>query len=181
MRICRICGEDDQEAITRNVRMKGGLSTVCRACTAGQAKLGFNASAEEIIAYHAKYRAQPRRVRSEELAVRAEREKRRRADPANRLKLTRARRFRQYNLTDEQLAEMLAAQSGACPICKTPLSHQEWRGMQIDHDHSCCAHEGSCGLCVRGLLCSSCNLGLGCFQDDPQRLRNAIDYLAKGH
>ena len=33
---------------------------------------------------------------------------------------------------------------------------------------------------MRGLLCSSCNGGLGLFKDDIQFLKQAIEYLNKG-
>ena len=42
----------------------------------------------------------------------------------------------------------------------------------IDHDHSTKA--------VRGILCLSCNLGLGSFKDDPEKLKMAIKYLESG-
>lgn len=66
-------------------------------------------------------------------------------------------------ITQEQL-DMLQMQSkGRCQLCG-----REAR-LHVDHDHD----TGK----VRGLLCSTCNTGLGKFNDDPARLQRAADYL----
>lgn len=84
-------------------------------------------------------------------------------------------RYRVYGITREDADRMLEAQGGACAICRRPASLAE---LAIDHDHNCCPKGGSCGACVRGLLCGLCNLGLGSFRDDPKALTNAIQYLS---
>lgn len=43
--------------------------------------------------------------------------------------------------------------------------------LAVDHCHS----TGK----IRGVLCRPCNLGLGYFRDDPERLLRAIKYLAE--
>lgn len=49
--------------------------------------------------------------------------------------------------------------------------------LSIDHDHMCCSGQNSCGKCVRGKLCRSCNTALGYVQDDIKKLFGLIDYL----
>ena len=41
--------------------------------------------------------------------------------------------------------------------------------LHVDHNHG--TRE------IRGILCTGCNLGLGAFQDNPDRLRRAAQYL----
>lgn len=80
-----------------------------------------------------------------------------------------------YGMTIEEHEQMLTEQGGGCAICGTPdPGHQDWA---TDHDHACCPGKKSCGKCVRGLLCSRCNVGLGMFEDDVERLMSAITYL----
>ena len=75
---------------------------------------------------------------------------------------------RTYGLSPEDVQALLAKQSGVCAICQGTM---EGRKLHIDHDHA----KGK----VRGLLCDLCNVGLGSFKDNPERLKAAIDYLSK--
>lgn len=88
--------------------------------------------------------------------------------------------WRLYKLTPEMVVELLHSQGNACSICENHLTVQN---LHVDHDHSCCLlTKGSgsgCGRCVRGLLCPSCNLGLGSFGDDPETLSRAAKYLRR--
>lgn len=83
-------------------------------------------------------------------------------------------RFGFYNLKRSDVVRMLEEQKYSCAICRKPLNEGT---LCVDHDHKCCAGQRSCGECVRGLLCTRCNHGLGHFRDNPERLRLAADYL----
>lgn len=75
---------------------------------------------------------------------------------------------RSYGINKEQYDSMLAAQGGRCAICP----RTDPGGMGVFHvDH--CHITGK----VRGLLCHFCNVGLGHFNHDISRMRQAIDYL----
>jgi len=80
--------------------------------------------------------------------------------------------IKRYGLSEERLKEMLEEQKGLCAICQVAMTTPN-----IDHDHACCPKNESCGDCVRGLLCSRCNKGLGNFLDNPQLLLAAVSYL----
>ena len=81
-----------------------------------------------------------------------------------------------YHLTLEKYTQMLEDQDGKCAICKQKTE----KSLHIDHDHSCCPERGkSCGKCIRGLLCDSCNNGLGRFKDSTEILQAAIEYLTE--
>jgi len=86
---------------------------------------------------------------------------------------------RTYGVSLSQYAERLAQQGGGCAICSTTVSKKGTKEVRfsIDHDRSCCPGDGSCGACVRALLCSHCNVGLGHFRDDTDLLEKAVAYL----
>lgn len=82
-----------------------------------------------------------------------------------------------YKLSWERYSHFLQVQNNKCAICKTSDIGRNSR-FDIDHDHYCCPGRKSCGECVRGLLCSSCNSILAVFGDDFERIRSAIEYLS---
>jgi hypothetical protein len=89
----------------------------------------------------------------------------------NRAKYREYNRRKLYGMTQQEFDAMWTDQGGLCAICR----QADWPaligkdGPHVDHDHE----TGR----VRGILCQSCNHGLGKFKDDPNRLRAAADYL----
>lgn len=76
------------------------------------------------------------------------------------------RYLKEYGITLEQYDSMLAAQNNVCAICKEPPGKQR---LHVDHCHK----TGQ----IRGLLCASCNIGIGYFRDSEALLGLAIQYL----
>jgi len=78
-----------------------------------------------------------------------------------------------YGITLEQLEDLLRNQDFKCKICNVDFDNSiKSTTMCIDHDHKTNK--------VRGLLCNSCNVGLGLFKDNIDALQNAILYLESG-
>lgn len=84
---------------------------------------------------------------------------------------------RKYGISAERYEAMLAEQGGGCAVCGIPEGRADGRALAVDHDHSCCPGKKTCGSCIRGLLCGSCNTGIGLLADTPARLRAAAAYL----
>lgn len=86
-----------------------------------------------------------------------------------------------YGITPEQFDALKLSQRGVCAICgdeERPGRDGVTPELSIDHDHSCCPESGrSCGRCIRGLLCRSCNQGIGFLRDSQTILTAASEYL----
>ena len=83
------------------------------------------------------------------------------------------KRYLGVDMPEEKRIAMLAGQDGRCAICSTPMAVVRTKdgppAAHIDHDHV----TGK----IRGMLCPTCNMGLGCFDDNKELLRKAAAYL----
>lgn len=78
--------------------------------------------------------------------------------------------------SEDEYLQKFEEQKGLCAICRKPervkaTGKMEPRSLAADHNHETGKH--------RGLLCALCNTALGKFEDSPDRLRAALDYLEK--
>jgi len=72
-------------------------------------------------------------------------------------------RYSHLGLSAEDVKRLFEKANWQCQICHKKTS------LCVDHDHI----TGK----VRGILCTSCNTGLGRFNDNIDGLQKAIDYL----
>ena len=72
-----------------------------------------------------------------------------------------------YGLTEETFESIRASQGNACAIC----GEQFTKTPHIDHDHAS-------GV-IRGLLCQTCNHGIGLLGENVHVLEKAIAYLTR--
>ena len=74
---------------------------------------------------------------------------------------------RLYDLSQADFDAMVVKQEGLCACCgRRPM---EGKALHVDHDHE--------SDVVRGLLCSTCNTGLGKFGDNFYGITKALSYL----
>lgn len=88
-------------------------------------------------------------------------------------------RYREiYGMKLEEYGARFLQQSGRCAICTR--AHPDLPGaglLVVDHAHDCCSGPRSCGRCVRGLLCNSCNMAIGLLNERVSHFTRAILYL----
>ena len=73
-----------------------------------------------------------------------------------------------YGITIDEYDKMFESQNGCCAICNRPSTEMK-RALATDHDHI----TGK----VRGLLCDTCNRGLGYFKDSLDLVNKVSEYL----
>lgn len=85
---------------------------------------------------------------------------------------SRKYRIRRYGITETEFEQLLVTQNGVCAVCGSPPvpgTGPATKRLHVDHNHQ----TGK----IRGLLCNSCNRGIGYFKDDSALLRAAADYI----
>jgi len=73
---------------------------------------------------------------------------------------------RKFGLSLDEYQKMLEEQKGVCKICGQVENNKQ---LAVDHCHT----TGQ----IRGLLCGSCNRGIGYFRDSQDLLLKAVQYL----
>ena len=79
----------------------------------------------------------------------------------------RNQRLKKYGLSQDDYLRLLQEQEGGCAVCTEPEPTDG--SLDVDHCHTT-------GV-VRGLLCRKCNRGVGLFNDNPELLAAASQYL----
>jgi hypothetical protein len=192
MKLCTKCDPSQEKPISEFPRVGsrfGPVSDICRTCRRKEIANKWAAanSADQYQKHKAKAdkrnkewaKSHPERVRSIKKKSKknhpetnkAYKTRRRTRKRDQELTAEYRRLLKRYGLTLEAYEALLLKQGGKCAICgsEKPSSRGGKVRFAVDHHHET-------GV-VRGLLCSSCNLGIGLFRENVQVLLAAIQYL----
>lgn len=136
------------DSFHKNKDCKYGVSSICKACIAKVGQKYYLKNRDKIIAREAK----------KYICNSADKHKARKYKRAVTLKY-------RYKITEEDYSKLYDKQKGKCAICGVVPR----KNLHIDHDHNYNT--------IRGLLCQKCNRGLGHFDDDIKKFKEAIKYL----
>lgn len=164
MKICRKCGKEKSlDDFSPNNRVKDGRQSYCKSCYST-----LSGAARE------------RRKQSDPEGYKKARRQSYLNYVAKHPDKIKAGNISRHGIKLENFQERLAKQDHACAVCRRDNIGKGRGRLHIDHDHSCCPGPKSCGKCVRGLLCTYCNTGLGGLRDNPAIILNALTYLSQG-
>jgi hypothetical protein len=144
----------------RAAGMRDGHRNECKVCHRAQKRQRYD-SAEAVARVQEWRRRNPERFKEWQRANNARPErKRKQRDLYYR---------RTFGVSAARFDEILASQGGGCAICG--VTPDRAASLHLDH-----CHERNL---IRGILCVSCNQGLGQFRDDPGLLARAAAYLGR--
>ena len=70
-------------------------------------------------------------------------------------------------------AEYIKMSKNGCEVCGS------FERLAVDHDHSCCEGQFTCGSCVRGMLCIKCNTAEGMLDGSVEKAIKLAKYMEK--
>lgn len=152
--VCRQCKEDlDISLFVKDRSSPSGIKRVCKTCHSEARRKYTSGNLDKVQKINRAWVA------------------------ANPEKIQRYR-LNKYNISLELYLSMLETQGGKCAVCLNSFGKSKALCPRVDHDHSCCEGQKSCGKCIRGLLCDSCNVLLGRIRDNTTILQRGISYLS---
>ncbi len=159
---CVVCGQTKSISnFYKNPGSKDGHRNDCTDCFLKKRKEWYLRNREEAIRRTQTWRKRnPDKYQAWLKRNREEHKEQRRANAR------RTHLMRTYGLSIEIYEFLTAIQGGRCAACDRPSDD-----LHVDHEHG----TGR----VRGLLCGSCNRGIGLLGDDPDRLESAAAYLRR--
>ena len=161
---CRECGVElieNDNWTPSNARKK---DYICRSCNAKRCKAWNEQNKDKKQEYNKEWHKQNKDKRREYKKEYHKQNKDKRRE--YHLKST-------YGIDEAEWNRMFEAQGGRCAICGSEDPKGNHGVFHVDHCHT----TGK----VRGLLCDTCNRGLGMFYDNTNTLKNAIEYLEAHH
>ncbi len=180
--VCAICGQDKKLMVDHNHQTSRVRGLLCNLCNAA---VGFFSEDIRILVNAIEYLKCPGIAPRDVQPLSSERPLARFEIPyweaQSRDKEFRNRKSKNlkqhYGIDIDQYEALLEKGNGVCWICFRPETRRRSKkarhpeALYVDHHHSS-------GL-IRGLLCRTCNTGIGYFDDDPERVAKAIEYLVK--
>jgi hypothetical protein len=155
MKICCKCKiEKPLDSFCKDKNTKDGLRSRCKECTKKEFKNWYDKNPELV-----------KKIRKDYKEYRSDYYK----SEERKLKHRKSYIERTFNIPYELYEEMHNKQNGLCGICNRPETSKTYKYLAIDHCHKT-GH-------IRGLLCNSCNRGIGMLLDNINIVRNALNYL----
>lgn len=157
MKTCSKCGKEKPlDAFPKDKTKKDGRRYSCKECRKAANRSYYQNNAEKL-----KAKQRERTAKAREIDPNAAREYQRnyraarKAAEPNWYRDTAIRK--RYGITREQYDALLAHQGGVCAGCGASEC-PSGRSFAVDHDHSHCPGRAGCPECIRGLLCTGCNV-----------------------
>lgn len=160
---CSKCGTwKPFKAFSSHSRCVAGVQSMCRECTNTMGRVRYSKFPEAVVTVGYKICTCCKQTR-----VAAEFNRQRSSKDGLHCYCRACLAARSHGLTALDIEQMRQRQNNCCKICAQEFE----KAPYIDHNHA----TGK----VRGLLCLKCNSALGFFQDNPNILKAAAQYLLK--